>query len=325
MTNTRAAAFFDLDKTLMQGSSAFQFARAVRAAGLMSRRQLLSDALANLRFRLYGASDDVSTALRDRIAQQLSGVRVKDLERLGVPVLRGILPRLYPQMLEIAYRHQDEGRDVWIVTAAAEELAAVLAQVMAFDGALGSHLSDVVDGRYTGRSSGLFLYGEAKAVALQRLAAERGYDLSACYAYSDSASDLPMLRAVGHAVVVSPDDALAALAREEGWEILRLDPLGRRLKTVVGLAGAALIGGGSAVLIQYNRAARQHASRLIAAAGGNLRWAHRLTRRSGSSWPSQASTDTTVGRRSSPERFAMPAWRSSTPGSIRRLSRSSRR
>src|SRR3954453_6564565 len=94
-----AAAFFDLDKTLMQGSSAFQFGRAAYRAGLMGRRQLISDAIANLQFRLRGASDDSSVALRDRIAESLAGTPVRDLERLGADVLAGILPRVYPRML----------------------------------------------------------------------------------------------------------------------------------------------------------------------------------------------------------------------------------
>src|SRR5665213_3655289 len=152
------AAFFDLDKTLMQGSSAFQFARAAFKSGLMSRRQLQADALANLQFRLRGATDADSIALRERIAASLEGVRVVDLERLGVEVLAGILPRVYPQMLEVAHRHQDAGRRAYIVTAASQELAEILAPVMAFDGAIGSDISEIVDGVYTGRPVGLFIY-----------------------------------------------------------------------------------------------------------------------------------------------------------------------
>ena len=249
----RGAAFFDLDKTLMQGSSAFQFARAVRQAGLMTRRQLVSDAVANFRFRLRGATDAESAALRDRIAASLTDIRVRQLERLGVPVLMGILPRLYPRMLKIAYDHQDAGRPVYIVTAAAQELAEVLASVMAFDGAIGSHLSEVREGVYTGRATGAFLYREAKATAIAELAAEHGYDLAASYAYSDSASDLPMLRVVGHAVVVNPDAELASLARAQGWEILRLDRLGRRL-TYAAVAVAAAVAGGVIAAVLTERA-----------------------------------------------------------------------
>jgi HAD superfamily hydrolase (TIGR01490 family) len=251
------AAFFDLDKTLMQGSSAFQFARAVYKAGLMSRRQLASDAWADLRFRLRGASDAQSQDLRERIAASLAGVRVRELERLGVPVLIGILPRLYPQMLTIAYGHQDAGRPVYIVTAAAQELAETLARVMAFDGAIGSHLSDVDQGVYTGTSSGRFAYREEKAVAIKHLAATEGFDLAASYAYSDSASDLPMLEAVGHAVVVNPDAELEQLARARGWEVLRLDRLGRRLRLIAAGLLLTAAGGGVAAGLAAARASER--------------------------------------------------------------------
>src|SRR6476646_8597388 len=132
------AAFFDLDRTLMEGSSAFQFGRAAYRAGLLSRRQLVADGWANLMFRLRGASDEAS-------------LRLRDLERLGVDVLAGVLPRIYPQVLALAHEHQDAGRRVYIVTAASKELADTLAQVLAFDGAVGSQFSEVVDGVYTGR------------------------------------------------------------------------------------------------------------------------------------------------------------------------------
>lgn len=235
----RGAAFFDLDKTLMQGSSGFQFARVVRAAGLISRRQLARDAVANLRFRLRGVSDDESHALRIRIASSLAGVRVRDLERLGVHALKRILPRLYPQMLKLAYEHQDAGRPVYIVTAASQDMALVLARVMSFDGALGSTLSEVQDGVFTGRPAGDFLYGAAKAEAITRLALREGLDLEASFAYSDSASDAPMLRAVGNPVAVNPDAELERLAREAGWQIMRLDRLGLKLRLAGALAVAA--------------------------------------------------------------------------------------
>jgi HAD superfamily hydrolase (TIGR01490 family) len=246
----RGAAFFDLDKTLIQGSSGFQFARAFSEAGMMTRRQLASDAVANIRYRLQGASDEQSEAIRDRIATSLEGVRVRDLERLGVRVMQRILPRLYPEMLTIAYDHQDAGRPVYIVTAAAQDMAAVLASVLSFDGALGSTLSDVEDGVYTGRPAGSFLYGPAKAVAIRELAERERFDLGASYAYSDSFSDAPMLRAVGHPVVVNPDADLEALARDGGWEILRLDRLGLRLAIAGVLAVAAAASAATAAVLR---------------------------------------------------------------------------
>jgi HAD superfamily hydrolase (TIGR01490 family) len=253
----QAAAFFDLDRTLMEGSSAFQFGRAAYKAGLLTRRQLLSDAWANLRFRLRGASDEASHALRDRVSRSLEGTRVRDLERLGVDVLAGILPRIYPQVLALAHEHQDAGRRAYITTAASQELADILARVLVLDGGVGSQFSEVVDGVFTGRPTGLFIYGGDKARAIEQLAREKGIDLTASYAYSDSASDLPMLRLVGHPVAVNPDSELARAARQEGWEVLRFDRLSRWLKTAAGLAGAAAAGGvGSAALVARSRRRR---------------------------------------------------------------------
>ncbi len=245
----------------MEGSSAFQFGRAVYRAGLMSRRRLAADAWANVRFRLRGATDADTHALRDRISASLAGTRVRDLERLGPAVLAGILPRIYPQMLTLAYDHQDAGRKVYIVTAASHELAELLARVLGFDGAIGSEFSSVRDGVYTGEPTGLFIYRTGKATAIEALARREGVDLAQSYAYSDSESDLPMLQAVGHPVVVNPDRELARMAREQGWQILRFDRLGRRLRTAVALTGAAVAGGvGSAALA--SRARREHRSLL---------------------------------------------------------------
>src|SRR5918996_3118993 len=112
-------------------------------------------------------------------------------------------------------------------------MAEMLAHVLSFDGAVGAR-SEIVDGRYTGRAAGPFTYREGKAQALRELAQEQGIDLAASYAYSDSESDLPMLRAVGHPVVVNPDAELLRVAREEGWEVMTFDRLHRRLKLAAG-------------------------------------------------------------------------------------------
>src|SRR3979409_1453918 len=155
----QGAAFFDLDRTLMEGSSAFQFGRAAHRAGLLGRRQLLADGWANLRFRLRGATDHDTHALRNRVSASMKGIRVRDLERLGADVLAGVLPRIYPQVLALAHQHQDDGQRVYIVTAAAKELADTLAHVLALDGAIGSQFSEAIDGVFTGRPVGLFIYG----------------------------------------------------------------------------------------------------------------------------------------------------------------------
>jgi HAD superfamily hydrolase (TIGR01490 family) len=242
----------------MQGSSAFQFGRAAYRAGLISRRRLAADAWANVQFRLRGSTDGGTQALRERISKSLAGTRVVDLERLGPDVLAGILPRLYPQMLSVAHEHQDAGRRVYIVTAASHELAEMLARVLGFDGAIGSNFSEAVDGIYTGRPTGLFIYRSDKAKAITRLAEREDIDLAASFAYSDSESDLPMLQAVGHAVAVNPDRELLRIARRQGWAVLRFDRLGRRLKMTLALAGAAAAGGaGSAAIANRARAVRR--------------------------------------------------------------------
>jgi HAD superfamily hydrolase (TIGR01490 family) len=236
-----AAAFFDLDRTLMAGSSAFQFGRASYEAGLLSRRPRARDAWANVRFRLRGSTDEATDMLRERIFASIRGVRVRDLQRLGPRVLAGVLPRIYPQMLEVAYEHQDAGRRVYIVTAASHELAEMLAHVLVFDGGIGAR-SEVVDGVYTGRPGGPFTYREGKAEAIRELAAADGIDLAASWAYSDSESDLPMLRAVGHPVAVNPDAELLRIARAEGWGILRFERLGRRMKVAAAMLAMAALG-----------------------------------------------------------------------------------
>ncbi len=123
----------------------------------------------------------------------------------------------------------------------------MLAHVLAFDGGLGSQL-EVVDGRYTGRAAGPFNYREGKVVAMQELAVREGIDLSTSYAYSDSESDLPMLRAVGHAVVVNPDPELRRIAAAEGWEAIYLERLGRRLKVLGALAAGTAVAAASRVV-----------------------------------------------------------------------------
>jgi HAD superfamily hydrolase (TIGR01490 family) len=239
-TATHAAAFFDLDRTLMVGSSGIFFARAAFETGMISRGRLVRDVYENVRFRLRGSTDDRADAVRKRVGEMIAGVPVRDLRRLSPRVLAGVLPRLYPQMLQRAYDHQEQGRRVYIVTAALQEMADLLAHVLAFDGGLGSQL-EVLDGRYTGRAAGPFNYREGKVVAMQRLAAREGLDLAASYAYSDSESDLPMLRAVGHAVVVNPDPELRRIAAQEGWEAIYLDRLGRRLKVIGALAAGTAV------------------------------------------------------------------------------------
>jgi HAD superfamily hydrolase (TIGR01490 family) len=237
----RGAVFFDLDKTLIEGSSAIHFARASYRAGVMSRRQLARDLWANVKFRMEGMTDEGAEELRDRVLAGIAGKRYTDIRRMAPDAMAGILPRVYPQMLKEAYAHQDEGRAVYIVTAASQEMAEMMAHVLNFEGGVGMR-SELVDGVYTGRPDGPFTYREGKAVAIREMAERDGIDLAESYAYSDSESDLPMLRLVGNPVVVNPDAALARVAREEGWRVITFDRLRRRLRIAMAAAGVAAVG-----------------------------------------------------------------------------------
>jgi HAD superfamily hydrolase (TIGR01490 family) len=221
---------------------------------------MAEDTWEHLRFRLYGSTDAGTDAIRERIGQTLEGVRVRQLQRLAPDVLAGVLPRLYPQMLEIAYEHQDAGRPIFICTAASQEMAELMAIVLTFDGAVGS-VAEVVDGHYTGRAGGPFTYREGKAEAIRELAEREDIDLAVSWAYSDSESDLPMLRLVGHPVAVNPDAELGRIARAEGWEVLRFERLGRRLRVLGAASVAAALGGlGSVVLSRRSAPPRRRAT-----------------------------------------------------------------
>ena len=243
-----AAAFFDLDRTLMAGSSGLHWARAARGAGLLTRRRMLRYGWQNLKFRLAGSTDKATDQVRKEVGEMIAGRRVVDLQRMSPKVLAGVLPRLYPEMLDVAYAHQDAGRPVYICTAAGQELAEMLAHVLGFDGAVGAR-SEIRDGLYTGQPGGPFTYREGKAEAMRELAAREGIDLAESFAYSDSESDLPMLRAVGHPVVVNPDAELGRVAKQEGWEVMRFEQLGRRLKAGAAVVLISLVGGGTRVVV----------------------------------------------------------------------------
>ena len=248
----RAAAFFDLDKTLMAGSSGMQFARVATRHKLVSRRQLTSWGAEHLRYRLRGMTDERTTEVL-RVARELiAGVPARSLERMNPEVMAAILPRVYPQMLDEVYRHQDAGRPTFIVSAAGSGVVEQLASVLGMDGGVGTRDEVDGDGTLTGRFDGPFVYGPGKVEAMREYAAAHGIDLDASYAYSDSISDLPMLRAVGNPVVVNPDPPLAEIAREEGWQAMRFERLGRRL-VALAITLLATVGGFGASRVAARR------------------------------------------------------------------------
>ena len=261
---SRGAAFFDLDKTLMAGSSGMQFARVASQHGIVSRRQLASWGFEHLRYRLRGTTDERTGDVLRAARELIRGVPSKTIERMGPEVMAAILPRIFPQMLAEVHAHQDAGRPAFIVSAAGHDVVESLAQVLGMEGGIGTRYEVDAEGNFTGRFEGPFVYGPGKVEAMQAFADRHEIDLAASYAYSDSLSDLPMLRAVGNPVAVNPDPPLAAIAKQEGWQVLRFERLGRRLVAllVTALATAAGLGATRASRARRSRAGGRHPVRL---------------------------------------------------------------
>lgn len=239
----KTAAFFDLDKTLMAGSSGMEFARVARRRGIITRRQILDWGVDHLLYRLRGASDEQTLEVLRVATETVAGVPEREIARMWPEVLAGILPRVYPEVLSEAHRLQDEGAEAWIISAAGSGMVESLAEVLGLDGAVGTNYETGPDGRFTGSIDGPFVYGRGKVEVISSLADERGLDLGSSWAYSDSMSDLPMLEAVGNPVVVNPDPPLLAIAREREWQVMRFDRLGRNLAIAGSIVIAALLGG----------------------------------------------------------------------------------
>jgi HAD superfamily hydrolase (TIGR01490 family) len=243
----------------MAGSSGLHFGRAAYRAGWVKRREMVRFGVEHLRFRLRGSTDEGSRALLSEVTERLQGVRERDLVRMAPEVLAGVLPRIYPQMLDEVHSNQDAGRLTFIVSAAGDGMVRMLAQVLAMDGGIGTRYAVGADGAYNGKLDGPFMYGEGKVEGIRRFAAEHDVDLAESWAYSDSASDLPMLHAVGNPVAVNPDEELARVAAEEGWRVMRFEKLGRRLAIAAATLVAAAVGGSGTVLARRRGRARSSA------------------------------------------------------------------
>jgi HAD superfamily hydrolase (TIGR01490 family) len=234
------------------------FARIAARHGLVSRKQLARWGRDHVRYRLRGSTDDETKELLRVARETFRGVPAREIHRMGPEVLAGILPRIYPEMLEEVHHHQDEGRATFIVSAAGNDLVRQLADVLGMEDGIGtSYRVDPGSGEYTGELDGPFVYGRGKVEAIQRYASEHEIDLSASHAYSDSVSDLPMLRCVGNPVAVNPDGPLLEVAKAEGWRVMRFERLGRKLAVAGATALAAAAAGSSRALIARRRQGRR--------------------------------------------------------------------
>jgi HAD superfamily hydrolase (TIGR01490 family) len=231
-----AAAFFDLDRTLISGSSAFTFGVTAWRNDLVPTSQFARDALGAVLFRLSGATDGKTEQTRDRILGAIKGIPQADLIALNAVIMPKLLERVRPEAHALIEMHRRAGRDTYIVSASPAELVAPLAQSLGMTGGIGT-VAEVVDGVYSGELVGAFCYGDGKVEAIRDLERWDGYDLERCYGYSDSASDLPMLEVVGHPVAVNPDGALERVAHERGWPVVTFS---RKRKTVVRASSAGV-------------------------------------------------------------------------------------
>jgi HAD superfamily hydrolase (TIGR01490 family) len=215
-----AAAFFDVDNTMMVGASIFHFARGLAARHFFTGRDLAAFAWQQLKFRIGGKeSHEGMVAARESALAFVAGKKVNEIVPLGEEIYDSdMAERIWSGTRALAQIHLDAGQRVWLVTATPVELASIIARRLGLTGALGT-VAEIADGAYTGRLVGEPLHGPAKAEAVRALATREGLDLSRCTAYSDSVNDMPMLTAVGRAVAVNPDTALRAEARRNGWEI----------------------------------------------------------------------------------------------------------
>ena len=248
----RPAAFFDLDKTIIARSSTLAFSKPFQAGGLISRRAVLRSAYAQFVYHAGGADHDQMEKMRQLLSALSSGWEVQTVRDIVAETLHHVVdPLVYDEAVSLIEDHHLAGRDVIIVSASGSEVVEPIGELLGADGVVATRMQ-VVDGRYTGEID-YYAYGVHKAEALQRLAAEHGYDLSRSFAYSDSITDLHMLEAVGHPYAVNPDRELRREAQARGWPVLvfnRPVALRRRMRlphptpfgTAVSLLVAALLG-----------------------------------------------------------------------------------
>jgi HAD superfamily hydrolase (TIGR01490 family) len=263
------AAFFDLDKTVIAKASMVAFSRPFYKEGMLSRTLVLRALWGQLVYMHLGASEEKLARMRESVLALTKGWDKARISAIVADALEAVVdPIIYSEALELIEKHKTEGRAVFILSASPEEIVQPLGRYLGIDRdrIIASRACVDDDGRYTGEME-LYAYGPEKADIMRRLAGTLDIDLSASYAYSDSATDIPMLEVVGHPVAVNPDRELARLAKEHGWDVrtfarpVRLRdrvPVPPAKHTAIGAASLAAVGG-TAVLWWRLRAVSRRA------------------------------------------------------------------
>jgi HAD superfamily hydrolase (TIGR01490 family) len=252
----QAAAFFDVDNTLLRGASLYYFVRGLAARNMVGPADLARMAWGQLAFRLRGTeSPGHITAAREAALAFVAGHRVAEIVALGEEIYdETMADRIWAGTRELTQRHLDAGQRVWLVTATPVELAAILARHLGLTGALGT-VAETVAGVYTGRLPAGLLHGGEKAAAIRALAEREGLELSRCAAYSDSVNDLPMLTLVGHPAAVNPDAALRYEASRRGWPVHEFRASRRAIRIALPAAAAAIAVGLAVWAARFGRRA----------------------------------------------------------------------
>jgi HAD superfamily hydrolase (TIGR01490 family) len=233
----KRAAFFDVDNTLIRGSTIYFLGRGMYQRGYFTKKDISRFVLANLRFRLTGKENKEEIARYQTAATDfIGGHNVKDIQTIAEQIYdEFVSPAMWQGTIDIAQSHIANGVEVYLVTAAPEDMATLIAKRLGLTGALGSK-AEIKDGLYTGNMNGALLHGKEKAVAIRELAERKGFDLEDCFGYSDSHNDLPLLQCVGHPSVINPDALLGLRAMAEGWPIhdfRRARFIGRAISPIV--------------------------------------------------------------------------------------------
>lgn len=246
---TPSAAFFDLDKTIIAKSSTLAFAGQLSRAGMLSRRTMLKAGLAQAYYSMFGADHDQMEKVREELGHLTKGWDREEVEQLVKETVDEVVsPLVFAEALAIIDEHRRSGRKVVVISSSPQEIVAPLGVYLGVDEVIGTRPAVDADGKYTGAVE-FYAYAEGKAVAIRQMAERDGLDLMECYAYSDSATDLPMLEAVGHPVAVNPDNDLRQVAESRDWLIVefarpvtirtRLDSMPKAVPVISGAAVAS--------------------------------------------------------------------------------------